>query len=247
MMQEAQYYVYEWVRPDLNAVFYVGKGKGNRAYCFERNPHTNNVVASLAEKGLKPRVQFAAYFVNEKAAYDFEEERIAFLEPLGFLTNKTPGGEGVRGEAISGENSHTKRPEFRAFAGESFRRYYQTEDGKTHRGVIRKRMIENNPHHIPEVAEKLSGDNHWTHKEGVVTFFHGNANPSKKPENIDRMVFNNPMKNPEVAEAVAQKNRGRKMSDKTRMLMSSNKKGTQYSLLMGWYSSNVMHQKYWGA
>jgi hypothetical protein len=243
----ATYYVYEWVRPDLNVVFYVGKGKGGRAYEPMRNSDTNDVIVELAEKGLKHRVQFAAYFVNEEAAYDFEEERIAFLRPLGFLTNKTPGGNGLRGVAISGDKNHMKRKEYRELAGQKFRAHFQTEKGQKDREACSLRMSNNNPHHIPEVAEKLSGDNHWTRKEGVVTNFHTENNPSKKPENIARMVNNNPMSDPEVAELVAQKNRGKKMPPKTRKLMSLKKKGTPYSLLMGWYSTNVMHQKYWGA
>jgi len=89
----AKYYVYEWVRPDYNVAFYVGKGTRGRAWDIKnRNKHTMDVVKYLNKKGMKPEVRILAHFVNENSAFDFEVERIAFLEPLGELTNHLPGG-----------------------------------------------------------------------------------------------------------------------------------------------------------
>jgi hypothetical protein len=108
---------------------------------------------------------------------------IAACRAAGFdLVNLTDGGDGTKGY------KHTKEVCEK----------------------ISRRMTENNPHHIPEVAAQLSGDSHWTRQDGAVTNFHTGNNPSKKPENIARMLYNNPMQDPDVAEAVAQQNRGRK-------------------------------------
>jgi hypothetical protein len=134
----AKYYVYEWVRPDYDVVFWVGKGHGNRAHTFKRNKHANNIISALADKGMKPEVRILARFVNEQNALDFEIERIAFWRPLGELANYTDGGQGATGYrhtaeecerrskfnvmkrpeialARSGENHHAKRPDYVTF------------------------------------------------------------------------------------------------------------------------------------
>lgn len=91
MRSTPKHYVYEWVRPDFGVVFYVGKGTRNRAYCFKRNKHTNDVVNFLRKSSMKPCVRIIAKFVNEDSAYEFEEERIAYWG-LENLTNDLPGG-----------------------------------------------------------------------------------------------------------------------------------------------------------
>jgi hypothetical protein len=99
---QAKHYVYEWVRPDLNVVFYVGKGVKGRAHDFvhNRNKHTKRIIEKLSKNNLKPCVRILARFTQKDSAFDFEKERIAFWMPLGELTNKTPGGEG--GDTMSG-------------------------------------------------------------------------------------------------------------------------------------------------
>jgi hypothetical protein len=103
----AKHYVYEWVRPDCDVVFYVGKGSARRAWNFKRNKHTNDVISFLYKNGLKPSVRIIARFVNEDSAYEYEEERIAFWQPLGELTNELPGGRngggGMTGKTHSSE------------------------------------------------------------------------------------------------------------------------------------------------
>jgi hypothetical protein len=109
MNNAAQHYVYEWVRPDYDVVFWVGKGIGRRAWEFKRNDHTNKVIAALAEKGLKPQVRILARFLTKGKAFEFEIERIAFWEPLGELTNKTKGGD--CGPVMYGNDNPMSRPE----------------------------------------------------------------------------------------------------------------------------------------
>jgi hypothetical protein len=93
MKLQAKYYVYEWVRPDYNVAFYVGKGCKKRAWSMRnRNKYTTDVVNYLHKKGMKPDIRVLAHFVNEDSAYDFEAERIAFLDHLDELTNELPGG-----------------------------------------------------------------------------------------------------------------------------------------------------------
>jgi hypothetical protein len=98
----AEHYVYEWVRPDYNEVYYVGKGSGKRAWNMVRSTDkTNNVTAKLIRNGMVPEVRIIAWFLTKQAALAFEVERIAFLKPIGFLTNGTKGGDG--GDTMSGK------------------------------------------------------------------------------------------------------------------------------------------------
>jgi hypothetical protein len=101
------YYVYEWFRMDLNLPYYIGKGKGRRAFGLSRTTkHTNNVTQYLIKNGIKRDVRIIAYFKSEEAAFAYEKERISFwwyLKEHGILTNQTLGGEGTSGRRMSDE------------------------------------------------------------------------------------------------------------------------------------------------
>jgi hypothetical protein len=98
---------------DLNLPYYVGKGKGNRAYSLKRYKDTNKVTNYLISNGIKREVRILAKFYTHDAAINYEIERIAYLWYLKehhILTNVTPGGDGVRGECISGDKNCMKNP-----------------------------------------------------------------------------------------------------------------------------------------
>jgi len=62
------YYTYMYSRNDTNEIFYVGKGKGNRAYSKDkRNAYWKNIVNKCGYT-----VHILAHFRTEKEAYDHE-------------------------------------------------------------------------------------------------------------------------------------------------------------------------------
>ncbi len=92
------FYVYEHWRPDTCACFWVGKGRGGRAFEFRRNPHYNKIIAKLRRLGLKPEVKIIASGLAEHDAFSLERDRIAFQRASGSpLANYSDGGEGPAG------------------------------------------------------------------------------------------------------------------------------------------------------
>jgi hypothetical protein len=87
------FYVYEHIRNDTKAIFYVGKGKKERAYRVNnRNEYWHNVV----NKCNGYTVKFVVKDVDEELAYLAEEERIDQLKKLNIkLANINAGGAGV--------------------------------------------------------------------------------------------------------------------------------------------------------
>lgn len=95
-MSEA-FYVYEHWRPDTREPFYVGKGKGRRAFELTRgrNQRHRRIVQKLRSKGLEPEVRIILDGLDEVAAYEKEKAIIAHWREHGArLSNMTAGGEG---------------------------------------------------------------------------------------------------------------------------------------------------------
>jgi group I intron endonuclease len=95
-----EYYTYIHTRKDNNKVFYVGKGKGKRAFTKEyRNKHWHNVVNKAGYT-----VDICAYWETEKEALEHEKFLIQCFKSLTTLVNKTDGGDGISGYRHSEES-----------------------------------------------------------------------------------------------------------------------------------------------
>lgn len=98
------FYVYEHWRLDTDSCFYVGKGKGSRAYSRNgRNCHWKNIVSKLERIGSGYEIRLVATGLSEKQAFDLERERVQYWKNIVDLANKTQGGEGVVGLVMSEE------------------------------------------------------------------------------------------------------------------------------------------------
>lgn len=90
------FYTYVHIRIDTNKVFYVGKGKGNRAYVTKRrNAHWNNIVA---------KTPYTIHIVKDNLSeHDAFKLEIELIKQYGIsnLCNLCLGGEGASG------NKHT--------------------------------------------------------------------------------------------------------------------------------------------
>lgn len=88
-------YVYEHWRTDRQECFYVGKGKGRRAYTMaRRNRHHQAIVAKLHRTGYAVEIKIVASGLSDEEAFYLEIERISFWKEMGAdLTNMTNGGD----------------------------------------------------------------------------------------------------------------------------------------------------------
>ena len=145
-MDENKYYVYEWIRLDINEPFYVGKGCGDRWKDLTRgnNNHFNNIV-----KSIPIAVNILHDNLTEQMAYDLEVWDIReYRDIIGYdMCNINDGGDG---QSLCGEanglygKKHTK--EAKQKIGEKSKKRSQGE---------------NNPfygkHHSEETKEKMRG------------------------------------------------------------------------------------------
>jgi hypothetical protein len=136
------FYVYEHIRLDSNAVFYVGKGKGRR--CFDekrRNQHWKRVV----QKAGGFDVRIVVDKIDEELSFFVEQELISKLKLQGFtLANITNGGEGASGY------KHTE--EARKGFSQTMTRTMQT-----FKHIVRERQLgQNNSAKKAGVGDKIS-------------------------------------------------------------------------------------------
>lgn len=101
------YYVYAYFEPGLEKPFYIGKGRGPRAYrhtCMcrasKRRTHFYKKLNKLLEMGVKPQIVLLQENMSESAAFELEKWLITFFKRRcdgGCLCNHTLGGDGGAG------------------------------------------------------------------------------------------------------------------------------------------------------
>ena len=97
-LEDREFYVYEHWRPDTGLPFYVGKGKGTRAFSARRGRHHRNVVGKLKRLGFAVEVRKVFTHLDEETAFILEKAQIAYWRFRGIkLANLTDGGEGSSG------------------------------------------------------------------------------------------------------------------------------------------------------
>jgi hypothetical protein len=94
--QEIRYYVYLYLDPRTSKPFYLGKGKGNRAFAHLSSRGASRkakILRELKKLGLEPTIEILKYGLNEQQALLVESTAIDLLK-IEELTNE------VRGHAL---------------------------------------------------------------------------------------------------------------------------------------------------
>lgn len=102
-MEDRSFYVYQLRSAEEQFPFYIGKGKGDRAYQHLRqnhlkeNSHKANKIKKLLREGVKIEVEFLEQGLTSDEAFLKEREHISkygIKSQGGLLTNQTEGGDG---------------------------------------------------------------------------------------------------------------------------------------------------------
>ena len=155
MATSGTYYVYEHWRLDKDECFYVGKGRGNRAYIFKgRNKDHSAIVAKVRREGFAIEVRIVQSGLSEPDSFILEQKRIQFWREIGVdLANMTNGGEGISGFHHSVETrqklSDNNKGQLAAFKG----RKHTEETKKVLSEIAKKRGA---PKLTKEQQEKAS-------------------------------------------------------------------------------------------
>lgn len=164
-----EFYVYAHKRLDTQAVFYVGKGKGNRHLKrYGRSNYWNNIVNKAGYKSV-----IVGSELSEQQAFDMEKELIEFLREEGVtLCNMTDGGEGSSGLL------HTE--EQKRKIGDAQRGVPKPESQK--KKLSELLLSGEHPIFSEKAKAKNRGENHWAY--GLT----GEANPSYGRKDTPEMI-----------------------------------------------------------
>jgi len=153
------YYTYALINPFTNVIFYVGKGKDNRAmeHIVEAtkpngkraNKHKLNTIRDILAKNGEVIIKYIDTNLTEKIAFELECFLIELLgrrdNKTGVLTNLTDGGEGLSGlqRDLSGKNNpnYGKRGEMATWWGKK-----HTEDTKRKQSESQKGRVFSEAH-----------------------------------------------------------------------------------------------------
>lgn len=151
------FYVYRYIRTDKNTPFYVGKGKGDRAFVSRgkrRNIYFNNITQKTSFY-----VEIILDNLSELQAFEKEIEFITLYKSLGYCeANLTNGGLGHSGYRKSEETKLKLSKSLKKMSEESKRRRRESLIGRPVSEATRKKLSEKNKNKklTQECKDKIS-------------------------------------------------------------------------------------------
>ncbi len=199
-MNREEHCIYEHWEPGAQYPFYVGQGKGKRAFSLgDRSKNHRAVIAELALRGLKYEVKIVRIFLTKDTANTYEVELIAKWRANGAtLVNKTIGGSGTVGCALTPEH----RAKLSAMKkGKPLPAHMHEAARIANIGNRYTKGKKLSPEHRARLSERLKGN---THTKGQ-------------------------KRNPSAVEASAAWHTGKKRSDETRAKIAASQQGKKLS------------------
>lgn len=182
------FYTYIHRRESDDKPFYVGKGRGKRAWHQnKRNSYWRNTVA---KHGLK--VEICAYWATEEQAFEHEKFLIEHFRDLGMpLVNLTDGGEGTAGYKHGAKrlsylknNNPAKRPDIKAKISENRRGIPVLQNAKRRISRTMTDMWRDPEYKKRQSAAHVGAKHSQEHKNKISLALYG---IKRSPETIQKM------------------------------------------------------------
>ena len=136
--------MYAYFEPGCEKPFYIGKGKGQRAFqhtcrcrVSKHRTHFYNKLRNLLHKGIQPQVVLLQENMLEAAAFELENWLIGFFKrgcDGGCLCNHTMGGEGCGGyKRRTPVTAQERKKRSEAQQGRQFTARHRENISKAHR------------------------------------------------------------------------------------------------------------------
>ena len=164
--ENREFYVYEHIRLDNMTCFYIGKGKGERAYELERNDHHDNIsnMCGHAVVIIKDKLTEKQAFRLEKCMIEDYVFNLGYgIDIKGYddydhklphLTNMTWGGEGVSGANKGRQLSEEHKQKLsESHKGKQLSEEHKQKLSESHKGT---HLSEE---HKQKISESLKGEN----------------------------------------------------------------------------------------
>ena len=194
------FYVYLYLDPVDLQPFYVGKGKGKRAWQhlkFKGHTHFLNKVRRIQEElGIDPVVVIYQDNLLEQDAFELENELIKFYgrenNSTGCLCNLTDGGEGTSGHVVSEEERKKRSAHRKGIPRLDLRGIYRTVEQRYNMSIahIGKTLPEEQK--IKMRNAHLGEKNHFYGKkhspETVEIIRNKNKGRKHTKEELDKMI-----------------------------------------------------------
>ncbi|XOV74193.1 MAG: hypothetical protein ACFHWZ_11510 [Phycisphaerales bacterium] len=91
--EQLKFYVYLYIDPRTEKVFYIGKGRGNRVFSHLRtqdDSEKTRIISELRDLKLQPRIELLKYGLTEQEAFLVEATAIDLIN-VSNLTNAARG------------------------------------------------------------------------------------------------------------------------------------------------------------
>lgn len=94
LIEKLKYYIYLYLDPDTNEVFYVGRGRGNRTFTHlsdELKSNKTKRINEIRKRGKKPKIEILIHGLEDESLATKVEAAVIDLIGVQNLTNKVRG------------------------------------------------------------------------------------------------------------------------------------------------------------